>query len=117
MLLKMHWFSSHRQQKVNMFEPKFVGPFRVMEVVHNNLIIEVEGETSTANFDQVRDYKFMNNNVSSRMSSGESQLPRSLKSSTNACFLSQHVRNGNFRSPRKFSLKNKLHASFLTNSI
>lgn len=50
------------------FGQKFVGPFKVLEVVNNKLIIDTEGEMTTINLDYDRV-------ESSRMSSGESQLP------------------------------------------
>lgn len=39
------------------FGPKFLDPFRVKEVVNNNLIIDVEGKRTTVDLDQVRVYK------------------------------------------------------------
>lgn len=62
------------------FVPKFVGPFKVLEVVNNNVIIDVAGEKTTVNLDQIRVYKFRNDNETSQMSSGESQLLWSRKS-------------------------------------
>lgn len=62
------------------FVSKFVGPFKVLEVVNNNVIIDVAGEKTTVNLDQIRVYKFRNDNETSQMSSGESQLLWSRKS-------------------------------------
>lgn len=45
---------------------KFLFPFKMLEVVNNNLVIEAERERTTVNFDQVRVYKLRNDNVSSR---------------------------------------------------
>lgn len=72
-LLEEHWLSSRRQNRVEKFGWKFIGSFKVLDVVNNNIGIR---ERKTVNFDQVRVYKFRNDSVPSQMSGGDSQLPR-----------------------------------------
>lgn len=61
-MLKNHWGSSNRQKKVAKFGLKFVGPFKLLEVVNNKFLIDVEVERTTVNLNQVRLYKFRNDN-------------------------------------------------------
>ncbi|GFX72258.1 uncharacterized protein TNCV_4551801 [Trichonephila clavipes] len=55
-LLQTHFLSAGRKQ-VGKFMPKFEGPYRVLEVNGNNLIIWKSGRKMTVNIDQVRVYR------------------------------------------------------------
>lgn len=57
-LLEKYWLSSSRQKRVAKFDPKFDGPYEVLEVRNNNLVTDVEGVRTTVNLDQVTVYKF-----------------------------------------------------------
>lgn len=52
-LLGKHFIISRRLNRVGKFELKFLGPFKVLEVMKYNLIIVVEDERSTVNLYQV----------------------------------------------------------------
>lgn len=71
--IQKHWFISRHQKSMPKCAPIFVGAFRLFEVVNNNLIIDIEGEKTAVTLDQIREYKFKNDNEHSRMSSGQSQ--------------------------------------------
>lgn len=62
-------------EKSGQFWTEICRSFRVLEVVNSNLIIDIEDEKATVNLDQVRIYKFRNDNEFSGMLSGKSQLP------------------------------------------
>lgn len=64
------------------FVPKFVCSFKMLKIVSMNLIIYFEGERTIVDLYQV--YKFKNDNDSSLMPSGESQLPQSRTSSSDS---------------------------------
>lgn len=66
--------SLRHEKRVHKLGPKFVGPFRVLEEANNDSNIDVEGERTKVNLDPVRVYKVRNDNVSSRMLSGESHF-------------------------------------------
>ncbi|GFX69473.1 uncharacterized protein TNCV_380421 [Trichonephila clavipes] len=55
-LLKTHPLSSAAQKVVAKFKPKFEGPYRVLEVKHNNLGVWRAGKRLKVNVDQVRLY-------------------------------------------------------------
>ncbi|GFW45825.1 uncharacterized protein TNCV_4495451 [Trichonephila clavipes] len=55
-LIKTHPVSSARKEVVAKFKPKFEGPYRVLEVKQNNLVIWRSGKRLTVNVDQVRIY-------------------------------------------------------------
>ncbi|GFU49586.1 uncharacterized protein TNCV_1591191 [Trichonephila clavipes] len=55
-LVKMHPLGSAAQKVVAKFKPKFEGPYRVLEVNRNNLVIWGTGKRLTVNVDQVRLY-------------------------------------------------------------
>ncbi|GFX01830.1 uncharacterized protein TNCV_1022331 [Trichonephila clavipes] len=55
-LVKMHPLGSAAQKVVAKFKPKFEGPYRVLEVNRNNLVIWGTGKRLTVNADQVRLY-------------------------------------------------------------
>lgn len=63
-LLENHQLSSKANKVVGKFFPKYIGPYRVIKVRNNNLIIEKEGRTIPVNMDQVRIYKFRADSVS-----------------------------------------------------
>lgn len=44
---------SRHQKRVDQFGPKFVGPFEVLRVLNNHLIIDFEGKKATVNLDKV----------------------------------------------------------------
>ncbi|GFW08342.1 uncharacterized protein TNCV_1656561 [Trichonephila clavipes] len=56
-LLQTHFLSTAGRKQVGKFMPKFEGPYRVLEVNGNNLIIWKSGRKTTVNIDQVRVYR------------------------------------------------------------
>ncbi|GFW18951.1 uncharacterized protein TNCV_164671 [Trichonephila clavipes] len=55
-LVQTHFMSAAGRRVVGKFMPKFEGPYRVLEVRNNNLIIWKKGKSVTVNIDQVRVY-------------------------------------------------------------
>ncbi|GFS54964.1 uncharacterized protein TNCV_3576591 [Trichonephila clavipes] len=55
-LIQTHFLSAAGRKQVGKFMPKFEGPYRVLEVKGNNLIIWKSGKRVTVNIDQVRVY-------------------------------------------------------------
>ncbi|GFU24328.1 uncharacterized protein TNCV_4330131 [Trichonephila clavipes] len=55
-LFKTRPLSSATKKVVAKFKPKFEGPYRVLKVQNNNLIILKAGKRLTVNIDQVRIY-------------------------------------------------------------
>ncbi|GFW68236.1 uncharacterized protein TNCV_1881161 [Trichonephila clavipes] len=55
-LIKTHPVSSATKQVVAKFKPKFEGPYRVLEVKHDNLVIWRSGKMLKVNVDLVRIY-------------------------------------------------------------
>ncbi|GFW60788.1 uncharacterized protein TNCV_2672091 [Trichonephila clavipes] len=55
-LLQTHPLSSAVKKVVSKFKPKFEGPYRVLEVRYNNLVVWKAGRRLTVNIDQVRLY-------------------------------------------------------------
>ncbi|GFT72217.1 uncharacterized protein TNCV_2993111 [Trichonephila clavipes] len=56
-LLQTHFLSTAGRKQVGKFMPKFEGPYRVLEVKGNNLIIWKNEIKMTVNIDQVRVYR------------------------------------------------------------
>ncbi|GFU92903.1 uncharacterized protein TNCV_2080491 [Trichonephila clavipes] len=56
-LVQTHFISAAGWRVVGKFMPKFEGPYRVLEVRNNNLIILKKGKRVTVNSDQVRVYR------------------------------------------------------------
>ncbi|GFV47153.1 retrovirus-related Pol polyprotein from transposon 17.6 [Trichonephila clavipes] len=56
-LVQTHFISAAGRRVVGKFMPKFEGPYRVLEVRNNNLIILKKGKRITVNSDQVRVYR------------------------------------------------------------
>ncbi|GFX49248.1 transposon Tf2-6 polyprotein [Trichonephila clavipes] len=56
-LVQTHFISVAGRRVVGKFMPKFEGPYRVLEVRNNNLIIWKKGKRVTVNIDQVRVYR------------------------------------------------------------
>ncbi|GFX19530.1 uncharacterized protein TNCV_2074391 [Trichonephila clavipes] len=56
-LVQTHFISAAGRRVVGKFMPMFEGPYRVLEVRNNNLIILKKGKSVTVNFDQVRVYR------------------------------------------------------------
>ncbi|GFS50820.1 uncharacterized protein TNCV_4847361 [Trichonephila clavipes] len=56
-LFQTHFLSAAGRKQVGKFMPKFEGPYRVLEVKGNNLIIWKSGKTVSVNIDQVRVYR------------------------------------------------------------
>ncbi|GFW24734.1 retrovirus-related Pol polyprotein from transposon 297 [Trichonephila clavipes] len=55
-LVQTHFMSAAGRRVVGKFMPKFAGPYRVLEVRNNNLIIWKNGKRVTVNINQVRVY-------------------------------------------------------------
>ncbi|GFV34741.1 uncharacterized protein TNCV_1450451 [Trichonephila clavipes] len=55
-LVQTHFISAACRRVVGKFMPKFEGPYRVLEVRNNNLIIWKKGKRVTVNIDQMRVY-------------------------------------------------------------
>ncbi|GFX67802.1 uncharacterized protein TNCV_1565031 [Trichonephila clavipes] len=56
-LIQTHFLSAAGRKQVGKFMPKFEGPYRVLEVKGNNLIIWKSGKKVSVNIDQVRVYR------------------------------------------------------------
>ncbi|GFV52539.1 uncharacterized protein TNCV_1918571 [Trichonephila clavipes] len=56
-LVATHPLSSATRKVVAKFKPKFEGPYRVLDVKNNNVVIWKAGKTLTINVDQVRIYR------------------------------------------------------------
>ncbi|GFX49794.1 uncharacterized protein TNCV_3073471 [Trichonephila clavipes] len=56
-LVQTHFISAAGRRVVGKFMPKFKGPYRVLEVRNNNLIILKKGKRVTVNSEQVRVYR------------------------------------------------------------
>ncbi|GFT43959.1 retrovirus-related Pol polyprotein from transposon 412 [Trichonephila clavipes] len=56
-LLQTHFLSTAGRKQVGKFMSKFEGPYRVLEIKGNNLIIWKSGRNMTVNIDQVRVYR------------------------------------------------------------
>ncbi|GFV48741.1 uncharacterized protein TNCV_625281 [Trichonephila clavipes] len=56
-LVQTHFISAAGRRVVGKFMPKFEGPYRVLELRNNNLIILKKGKRVTVNSDQVRVYR------------------------------------------------------------
>ncbi|GFX11938.1 uncharacterized protein TNCV_2997221 [Trichonephila clavipes] len=56
-LVQIHFISAAGSRVVGKFLPKFEGPYRMLEVRNNNLIILKRGKKVTVNIDQVRVYR------------------------------------------------------------
>ncbi|GFY25967.1 uncharacterized protein TNCV_1917171 [Trichonephila clavipes] len=56
-LVATHHLSSATRKKVAKFKPKFEGPYRVLDVKINNVVIWKAGKRLTINEDQVRTYR------------------------------------------------------------
>ncbi|GFW35657.1 uncharacterized protein TNCV_4435081 [Trichonephila clavipes] len=56
-LIAIHPLSSATKKMVAKFKPKFEGPYRVLEVKNNNVVIWKAGKGLTANVDQVKIYR------------------------------------------------------------
>ncbi|GFV71904.1 uncharacterized protein TNCV_2458391 [Trichonephila clavipes] len=56
-LVATHPLSSATRKVVAMFKPKFEGPYRVLDVKNNNVVIWKAGKRLTINVDQVRIYR------------------------------------------------------------
>ncbi|GFS55974.1 uncharacterized protein TNCV_2564341 [Trichonephila clavipes] len=56
-LVETHFIIAAGRREVGKFMPQFEGPYRVLEVRNNNLIIWKKGKRVTVNIDQVRVYR------------------------------------------------------------
>ncbi|GFW05939.1 transposon Tf2-6 polyprotein [Trichonephila clavipes] len=56
-LLQTHFLSAAGRKQVGKFMPKFEGPYKVLEINGNNLVIWKNGRNITVNIDQVRVYR------------------------------------------------------------
>ncbi|GFW85478.1 retrovirus-related Pol polyprotein from transposon 412 [Trichonephila clavipes] len=56
-LLQTHFLSAASKKQVGKFMPKFEGPYKVLEIKGNNLVIWKNGRNITVNIDQVRVYR------------------------------------------------------------
>ena len=64
-LLESNILSSKAIKRVAKFGPKFFGPYEVLEIRNNNLILNINGERVTVNIDEVRVHKERENSSSS----------------------------------------------------
>ncbi|GFW37202.1 uncharacterized protein TNCV_5021001 [Trichonephila clavipes] len=56
-LIATHPLSSATRKVVAKFKPKFEGPFRILDVKNNNVVVWKAGKRLMANVDQVRIYR------------------------------------------------------------
>ncbi|GFX63612.1 retrovirus-related Pol polyprotein from transposon 17.6 [Trichonephila clavipes] len=56
-LLQTHFLRAAGRKQVGKFMPKFEGPYKVLEIKGNNLVIWKNGRNITVNIDQVRVYR------------------------------------------------------------
>ncbi|GFV86034.1 retrovirus-related Pol polyprotein from transposon 412 [Trichonephila clavipes] len=56
-LFQTHFLSAAGRKQVGKFMPKFEGPYKVLEIKGNNLVIWKNGRNITVNIDQVRVYR------------------------------------------------------------
>ncbi|GFV97028.1 retrovirus-related Pol polyprotein from transposon 412 [Trichonephila clavipes] len=56
-LIQTHFLSAAGRKQVGKFMPKFEGPYKVLEINGNNLVIWKNGRNITVNIDQVRVYR------------------------------------------------------------
>ncbi|GFT73489.1 retrovirus-related Pol polyprotein from transposon 412 [Trichonephila clavipes] len=56
-LLQTHFLSAAGRKQVGKFMPKFEGPYKVLEIKGNNLVIWKNGRNINVNIDQVRVYR------------------------------------------------------------
>ncbi|GFW81671.1 uncharacterized protein TNCV_2883451 [Trichonephila clavipes] len=97
-LVQTHFMSAAGRRVVGKFMPKFEGPYRVLEVRNNNLIIWKKGRSITVNIDQVRVYHPRQSNTISFDSNDETLYEG--KGSTNG---SSRSHPGKSRSSRRTS--------------
>ena len=71
-LLETHFLSSKAHKNVAKFGPKFVSPYKVIKVIKNNLVLDIDGRLTTVYMDQVRVYKTRLSASSSSRSSNSS---------------------------------------------
>ncbi|GFT00152.1 uncharacterized protein TNCV_462481 [Trichonephila clavipes] len=56
-LLQTHFLNAAGRKQVGKFMPKFEGPYKVLEIKGNNLVIWKNGKNITVNIDQARVYR------------------------------------------------------------
>ncbi|GFY12402.1 uncharacterized protein TNCV_1798241 [Trichonephila clavipes] len=79
-LVKTHPLSSAVQKMVARFKPKFEGPYKVLEVKQNNLVVCRSGKRITVNVDQVRLYHHRKSNEMETRTSSSDNNSSSYKS-------------------------------------
>ncbi|GFW90590.1 uncharacterized protein TNCV_566281 [Trichonephila clavipes] len=97
-LVQTHFISAAGRRVVGKFMPKFEGPYRVLEVRNNNLIILKRGKKVTGNIDQVRVYRPRQSDAISSDSHVET-LYEGQRSSD----MSSRSQTGKFKGPKKTS--------------
>ncbi|GFU02151.1 retrovirus-related Pol polyprotein from transposon gypsy [Trichonephila clavipes] len=99
-LIQTHFLSAAGRKQVGKFMPKFEGPYRVLEVKGDNLIIWKSGKKVSVNIDQVRVYRPRQTN---RISS-DSQV-ETLYDEHGVSHGSNRSNQGQFKEHRKTSSK------------
>ncbi|GFW64228.1 uncharacterized protein TNCV_709331 [Trichonephila clavipes] len=99
-LVQTHFIKTAGRRVVGSFMPKFEGPYRVLEVRNNNLIIWKKGKRVTVNINQVRVYRRRQSNTISSGSHVETLYEG--QRSTNG---SSRSHPGKFKGSRKTSSK------------
>ncbi|GFS67479.1 uncharacterized protein TNCV_1610551 [Trichonephila clavipes] len=111
-LVQTHFIRAAGRRVVGKFMPKFEGPYRVLEVRNNNLIILMRGKKVTVNIDQVRVYRPRQSNTISSDSHVET-----LYEGQRSCDRSSRSQPGKFKGSRKTSSEqNNGHKSSKGNS-
>ncbi|GFW36790.1 uncharacterized protein TNCV_4348311 [Trichonephila clavipes] len=98
-LVQTHFIRAADRRVVGKFMPKFEGPYRVLEVRNNNLIIWKRGKRVTVNIDQVRVYRPRQSDTISSDSHLETLYEGQRRSSNR----SSRSQSGKFKGSRKTS--------------
>ncbi|GFX96152.1 retrovirus-related Pol polyprotein from transposon 412 [Trichonephila clavipes] len=102
-LLQTHFLSAAGRKQVGKFMPKFEGPYKVLEIKGNNLVIWKNGRNITVNIDQVRVYRPRQSDTISSDSPIET-----LYDEQEVSHGSNRSRQGQFKEHRKTSLVRKV---------
>lgn len=72
--LKKHWFNFCEQKIFSKFESKYGSPYKVLKVVNNNFVLDIQGEETNIIMDQFRVCKFREDSLAAEVR-GISQTP------------------------------------------